>query len=242
MSSTAGEIIVQAFREPNFTPIGHTSTAEEIVEAIPRLNNLINALFGVELGEEFRDWPILTAWPQAQEKHHPLTPTSTEQSTTPWPYPPQNSRLLVTISGADRTIYFPASPTDGARMQFIDVGSTANPILHGYGRLIEGGLTLPGTPSGLDGKKWMYRADQGNWIRLEPITDVDDEIPFPPEFDDLFISGLAIRLAPRFGVTIDPQIVTRYDDMLARVKLRYKESSRPKSAHELRSLARLTPQ
>jgi hypothetical protein len=240
MSTTAGEIIVQAFREGNFTPLGHTSTAEELTEAIPRLSSFVSSLFGVEIGEEYRDWPAPTAWPSAQEQRHPLTPLSSTTTTVPWQYPPQNSRILLTISST-KTLYFPAQPADGARMMLNDIGSVANPTLHGNGRKIEGGLTLTGTPGALDGHEWFYRADLGNWILLERITASGDELPLPQEFDDLFVTGLAIRLATRFGAQLPPAVEAKYAEMLTRVQARYKESARPKSAAELRTLLRTTP-
>ena len=240
MGTTAGEIIVQAFREPNFTPIGHTSTAEEMTESIPRLNNVLFALFGKELGEEFRDWPVPTAWPVAQEQRHPLTPLTETTSTTPWAYPPQNMRILLSITDP-RTIYFPAYPSDGAQMMLVDVGSTNNPTLNGSGRMIEGALTLTATPAALNGRRWFYRADLSNWVKLEKIVDANTQLPLPEEFDDLFVTGLAIRLAPRFGIEIAPSIAERHADMLARITARYKESARPKSAAELRALLRTTP-
>lgn len=240
MSSTAGEIIVQAFREGNFVPIGHTSTAEELTEAIPRLNNLIFALFGNELGQEYRDWSVPNTWTAPQEQRHPLTPLTESVSSTPWAYPPHSSRLLVSVT-TPRTLYFPAAPADGARMLFADIGSTANVTLHGNGRLIEGALSVVDTPAALDGRSWFYRADLANWIRLERITDAADELPFPEEFDDLFITGLCMRLGIRFGKPTDPRIEARYADMLARVVKRYREDSTPKSAAELRTILRTTP-
>jgi hypothetical protein len=236
--STAGEIISQAFREPNLTPIGHVTTAAEIADALPRLNNLLFALFGVEIGGEYRNWHVLTVWTSAQEQRHPLTPLTDTTSTAPWAYPPENSRLLVTISSA-RTIYFPALPSDGARMMFRDIGSSANPTLHGSGQLIEGGLTLTDTPVNLDGAEWLYRGDLGGWIRLSPISAAGSVMPLPTEFDDFFVTGLATRLAPRFGIAPAAETVARYDEMRSRILSRYKD--RVRSAAELRSLIRTTP-
>lgn len=239
--STAGEIIVQAFREGNFTPIGASSTAEELAESLPRLNSLVASLFGFELGEHYRDWPVPSAWTTAQEQRHPLTPLTETETTVSWPYPPQNSRLLVSITAA-KTVYFPPSPSDGARMALSDIGSAAvNITLDGNGRLIEGGTTKVDVPSNLHGSKWLYRADLSNWIALTSITASTDDMPLPEEFDDLFVTGLAMRLGPRYGVALEPAVAEKYKDMVARLLARYKDNSRPKTAAELRTLLRTTP-
>jgi hypothetical protein len=153
-----------------------------------------------------------------------------------WPYPPENSRLVVTIT-APKTIYFPAEPTDGARMAYVDAGSTAALTINGSGRLVQGVPAIEGQGGT---RRWFYRADQANWICLEQLQ-VEDTVPLPPEFDDLFICGLVVRLAPRFKATVDAAITSRYTDMLERAKQRYTAGEKPKSAAEMRSLLRTTP-
>jgi hypothetical protein len=44
----------------------------------------------------------------------------------------------------------------------------------------------------------MYRADTGNWVKIEELEDTD-EMPFPVEFDDYFTQMLAVRLNSRYG-------------------------------------------
>lgn len=233
------EIIVQAFREGNFTAVGETTTAEELKESVPRLNNYIASLFGLEMGEMYRDWYAPTAWESEQPLRHPLTPDgSNVKSTEPWAYPPANVRLVVKATAA-KTIYFPAYPSDGARMAYADVGSTALVTLDGNGRRIEAAVSITEAAAGaFAGRSWLYRADLGDWIRLKTLASTDT-VPLPPEFDDLLVTGLAIRLASRMGVKqIDPQIVARHDDMLGRLKKRYKQTERMPTSVEMRSLFR----
>lgn len=233
MSTLVSEIIVQAFREGNFIAVGESTTAEELVEAIPRLNNYISALFGIELGEAYRDWYAPSAYDPAAPLRFPLTPTGTGAvSTEPWVYPPANARLLVRFT-SPQTLYFPAMPSDGARMALVDVGATADVTLSGNGRRIEGVASLTAPPAELSGRKWLYRADLGNWLRLTTLM-ANDPVPLPPEFDDLLVCGLAMRLAPRFGVEIDATIAGRHEDMLGRLKKRYKQSERMPSTMEMR--------
>lgn len=237
MSTLVSEIVVQAFREGNFTAVGENTTAEELAEAVPRLRNLISSLLGFELGEQLRDWYVPGAYDPAAPLRHPLTPTGEgATSAEPYKYPPNNVRLVVRVD-SDRTIYFPAFPNDGARMSFIDVGSTGVVTLDGNGRKIEGATSVTGA---LDGRKWLYRADLADWIRIDEPLQAGNEVPLPEEFDDLLVTGLAIRLAPRFGVKVDEVIAGRFADMLDRLKKRYKQSERMPTSQEMRQIFRET--
>jgi len=244
MSTLVSEIVVQAFREGNFTAVGETTTAEELMEAVPRLNNFISALLGTDLGEQYRDWYVPQAWNPARPLRHPLTPAGDNaESAEPWAYPPANVRLMAKLS-APRTLFFPPNPSDGARMAFVDLGSTASTVtLSGNDRLIENAAGSPvaavgAAPASLTGFRWLYRADLGTWVRLRTLQ-ATDSVPLPPEFDDLLIAGLCIRLAPRFGVKeIDPAIIERREDMLGRLKRRYKQSERMPTTMEMRTMFR----
>lgn len=219
MSTLVSTIIQQAFREGNFIAVGEVPTADEVAEAVPRLNGFISSLFGFELGEQYREWAV----PSAQDPAVPLrTLPQAQTGSTAWAYPPANSRLLVALTTA-QTVYFPAMPSDGARMALVDAASVAGMTLHGNGRLIEGAASLVGFPSSFNGRKWLYRADLGDWIRLGVLVE-EDEVPLPPEFDDLLICGMAVRLAPRYGVEISSATTSLYMDMLERLKQRYRQS------------------
>ncbi len=235
MSTEVREIIVQAFRDGNFVAVGEGTTAEELLEAVPRLNNFISSLFGIELGEALREWYAPQSWNPAAPLRYPLTPDgSGATSADPWIYPPANVRLLVKIADP-RTIYFPASPNDGARMAYADAGSTGALTLHGNGRMIEGAASLLMNPATMNGRKWLYRADLGNWIELRRLASMD-AVPLPEEFDDLLVTGLIIRLASRYQTPADPTVIERHGDMLGRLKKRYKQSERMPSTMDLRSM------
>lgn len=222
MSTAVSEIINQAFRDGNFVAVGEDPTAAEVAEAMPRLNNLIASLFGIELGEVVREWPVPTVW-------YPTAPLRSqlmlmgESAAESWAYPPANVRLVVRIT-APSTVYFPLDPQDGARIAYADVGSSAALTLNGNGRLIDGEEEITGSPPAEGNRTWLYRADLGNWIQLKNPLAADDEVPLPPEFDDLLVTGLAIRLGPRFGVKIDDTIIARFVDMSSRLKKRYKQT------------------
>lgn len=234
--ATVSEIIVQAYREGNFIAVGEVPTADEVAEAVPRLNSFIASLFGIELGEVLHDWYAPNENEPAAPLRRPLTPSGAGEAAGPfWIYPPPNARLLLALTEG-RAIYFPAAPSDGARMALVDVGSTAEVTLSGNGRKIEGAATLTATPAALSERTWLYRADLGDWVRLKTLVEVDVP-PLPDTFDDLLICGLTIRLAPRFGVVTAAETAQRYVDMLGHLKKRYKqEVPMPNSAEPYRSL------
>lgn len=236
--ATVSEIVVQAFREGNFTAVGEEPTPEEIAEAIPRLRLLIDKLFGFEIGEAYRDWYVPSDFTIIAPLRSPYSPTGdiSVASGESWKYPPSNVRLLVKTTEA-RTVVLPANPADGARLQFLNIASSAvNITLNGNGHLIENAASLVDTVTNLHTRKWFYRADLGDWIRLESIVDENSTTPLPAEFDDMLVCGLAMRLQPRFGTPIDQTTVACYVDMLKRLKKRYRQSEEmPASFGELRS-------
>jgi len=244
------EIVVQAFREGNFIATGESTTTEELAEAMPRLRNLISTILGFELGEQYREWYVPTTLDPVAPTRYPLTPTGDgSTSATSYIYPPANVRLVVKIT-ASKTLYLPATPRDGARIAYADMGSTvtADLTLDGNGRLIEdmSGSAAASIVTDLDavtpvtfhGQQWLYRSDLGTWKYLDPALASTDTMPLPPEFDDLFVCGLAMRLSPRFGTQVDQVIAERYADMLQRCKKRYKQSENMPSSVEMRQMFR----
>lgn len=224
------DIVAQAFREGNFTAVGEETTAEEQDEGVTRLRNLVNAVFGFEMGELLRDWYVPQDDNPEAPLRRPLTPSGSDGGAElSYRYPPSNSRLLVGLA-TPQTLYFPARPSDGARMAFVNVGTlpTVDITLDGNGRLIEGASSIVSDadapePVTFHGRKWLYRADRAEWVRLSQIT-AEGRMPTPPEFDALWITGLAIALAPRFQVEIQATVLAMYGDMLSKLKKRYKQT------------------
>jgi hypothetical protein len=219
--STADELVVAAFREGNLKPISEPITDAEKEEALARLNNIITALFGHDLGEHLRDWavppPQRTAPVSAQ---YPLAPYTADLPSGVWPYPPGNTRLLVSITG-NATIYLQQKPNDGARLSYVDVGSTATLTVDANGRLIDDALSI--TLVAADSPKtWFYRGDLGEWQALIPLN-LGSSSPFPDEFDDLLICRLAMRLSGRYGNEPRSDTINTYKEMLVKLKARYKQ-------------------
>lgn len=224
------DIVTQAFREGNFTAVGEGVPAEELSEGVARLRNLINAVFGFELGDLLRDWYVPQETNPEAPLRRPLTPQGTDGGRElNYRSPPSNSRLLVNVT-TPHTIYFPAHPSDGAQMAFVTVGTpdTVDVTLDANGRLIEGAASITSdadadpTPVTFHGRKWLYRADRGEWVRLTQIVS-DGRVPTPPEFDALWITGLAIAMAPRYQIEIQSTVRAMYVDMLGRLRKRYRQ-------------------
>ena len=241
----ASAIIQSAFREGNILPVGKSPTTDEQTEALERLNRYVKGVFGYEMGENFADWmvpaPQRTAPLAANYPQMPL-PQDTLGSIMPLPYgndptsviyryPPANSRIVWGLR--DETAFFPELPSDGARMSFAcgsgagDSGATGQVLtLDGNGRTIEGQdqlLITATTPTLPAPREWLYRADLAGWVAVTDMA-LTDQLPFPPDFDDLWIAALAIRLAPRYEKQVHPATVDCFKNMMTKLKARYRQA------------------
>lgn len=190
-------ILLQAYRESNLVALGTAAlSANQEAEALARLNALIASVLGWEAGENLKQWPVGTAG-------YFDPPASIRRDV--WENPPINSTLVLNLTQAE-TIYLPKCPSDGARIAVQDLRAnlaTFNVTLNGNGRLIEAAANLVLNTNSLN-RTWFYRADIGDWRRVSTLV-AADEMPFPVEFDDMFIILLAIRLNPRYGRKMDDQ-------------------------------------
>jgi hypothetical protein len=217
--TTTLEIMTSGMRESNLIGIGEALTALQIAEALPRLQSLVSSVFGKDVGENFVDWPIgkenvSMAWPNGLNAW-----TQRE-----WSYPRTNSRLLLN-SIAAQTIYLPKNPDDGSRIAVVRISqelATHPVILDGNGRLVENAISLALNDNLTAARTLMYEALTGNWIRVTDLTE-GGEFPFPVEFDDFFITKLAMRLNPRYGRAVAAESGARLNEMLGQLKARYRQ-------------------
>lgn len=224
--TVASVIIQSAFREGNIIPAGKEATTAEKAEALSRLNRFIRGLYGNEMGENLADW--LVPAPQRTAPvaaNYPQLPLAADPTSAVYPYPPKNSRIVFAASENSR-VYFPEAPDDGTRMG-IAVGGTApdavTVTLDGNGRTIEAAtevqLTTPFTH-----RRWLYRSDLADWRLIADLA-ATDELPFSEDMDDLFITGLAIRLAPGFDKTVPPETIATFKTMRASFRARYRQAA-----------------
>jgi hypothetical protein len=214
------EIITAAFREGNLIPVGTDPTAAERAEALGRFNNFVAALFGFELGELLTDWTVPPPQRNAPvAAQYPLAPAAHDLPSDVWPYPPSNTRLLF-ASANNLMVYLQQNPHDGAQMAYVDVGQLGGVLtLNGNGRLVDGTSTLV---LSADPTRLFYRADLADWIVLATLAETDSS-PLPAEFDDLLITGLSIRLSPRFGNDPREGTVATYTSMRTKLIARYRQ-------------------
>jgi hypothetical protein len=185
-------IIKDAYRESNLIAKAATPTNVQIEEALNRLNPMLLSTIGYEAGEGFEDYNVGGDY---------------DTSYTFTYYLPANARLYLNLTEAKAYDLDP-TPYEGQRLSVVDVGSnlaTYNVVLSGNGRLIEGAATLTLNTDDLT-REWMYRGDTGNWVRIGNLVSAD-HLPFPSEFDDYFITMLAMRLNPRHGVAMPAETV-----------------------------------
>tara|TARA_R110000772_G_C13310278_1_gene440223 strand:- start:16735 stop:17499 length:765 start_codon:yes stop_codon:yes gene_type:complete len=227
--STALEIVQQAFREGNLVPLDATTGVPVITdgmttEGLMLLNRFIDSLFGLELGEYAYDWPVPPSATSPVPARYPIFPKDEALAADVWPYPPGNVRIITLLTG-NTTIYLPSSPDDGARVEFANVGGTTGFSLtvDGNGRLVNGTLTNTETDVLLDGTRMIYRADTGNWTPIATLIEGDSS-PLPALYDDLLSIGTFIRIAPRYGRSITPELSETYARLLKRLKTQFRQT------------------
>jgi hypothetical protein len=242
---TAQNVIDRAYREINITAIGVPPSQVQSNEGLNRLNAWFRIMFGDKLGEPLQDWqvpsgqrtaPVAAAfpqlpYPQGTDWNLMGTPLPGSVGPTLWPYPPQNSRLIVALQ-QNTTVWFPEAPSDGARMALIG-GATASATpftltIDGNGRFIIPTSAANPVPtitvaSPVVGRmRWIYRADMGTWVPLADMA-LTDPIPLADDMEDYLAIGLAIRIAPGNDKTVSPETIKAYKDGERIFEARYKQ-------------------
>lgn len=210
------EIVEQAFRECGLKSVHAHITRDEWDEALARLNTIVSSTISNEVGNNFTDWKVGDHG-ETYEGPNPANLQSQEDR------PPPNSRIIWTVTAAD-TIYFPPNPRAGSRMAFVDpfnLAATYNATLDGNGRTIVGAATVVLSTNAA--KEYMYRDDTGNWVLTSTLTGAD-EMPFPAEFDDYFITQLAARLDSRWGARMSAETAMVAQRAKSRIRSRYRQT------------------
>lgn len=233
--TAAADIITEAFREGNLIPVGTTPTSAEQAEGLSVLNRYLRSIFNWMMGGALTDWPVpLIQRTGSVAADPPLLPGAQTPLIVPdRSYPPGGQRIV--WDGSTQTVYFPESPNDGARMGLAK-GSGASAIagtltLDGNGRTIEGSATKTFTDTATG--SWLYRADLADWVALASLT-LTDALPFPDEFDDLFVTSIALRLSPRYGKTVQAGTTEAWKRTLSTFRAQYyQETPAPRGGQEL---------
>lgn len=210
-------IIADAFREGNILPLNKAPTTNQATEALRLFQQNIRSIYGTEAGEGLTDWPLGTFGNESPSYIFPYTDFAVT-------HPTINRRLIATNTVA-KSIFLTPYPQDGSRMGIADpFGRLATfPItLDANGRTIEDNATLVLNTNGLF-REWFYRADLGQWVRISSLLSTDQN-PFPEEFDNFFIIGLALRLNPRYGREMDDQSAVVFKSERRQFVARYLQS------------------
>lgn len=222
--TTCATLIKEAYRESNLIAITATPTIEETAEALSLLNSIVLTFIGQELGELLEDRNVGDNNVTRQEYEQNWLDNTLANS-----FLPLNLRVVANLTEA-KTIYLHPRPFDGARFGVVDPSenlSTYNLTFNGNGRKVEDSQQIVLATDGIS-REWFYRADLSDWVRVTDL-EVDDESPFPRQFDDILIIALATRLNPRNGVAADPQTAARYANVLKKFRSTYKQSKQMSS-------------
>jgi hypothetical protein len=209
-------IILQALRETNIIAITANPTPPEAAEGLDRLQSVILSVLGNEVGYVLEDWSVANVASITK-------PSGFVQNPAGFTVPAQ-ARLACKLTAAT-TLNLDPQPQDGQRLAVVDAGdnfATFALTLNGNGRLIDGGTAVV-LDQDLARRQWVYRSDQANWIAVEPLSP-NDEMPFPPEFDDYFIIMTAMRLNPRMGVSLTEESKLRLSQQRDQLLVRYNQT------------------
>lgn len=188
------EILEKAFFEAGLTTELQYSTPTQIQNAMQTLDGIIKFLYGTDVGEQLQPWPLGNFGRASQSR---MTPSGVMLT-----YPPINSRLVAT-NEEPLTVKLSVNPSPGARMAILDPYNRLQffPItLDGNGRTIENAATVLLDTDGMNAL-WLYRDDLGNWAKVVPLL-ITDDMPFPEEYDQMFVIMMAMRLNPAYGRNI----------------------------------------
>lgn len=214
--TTTTQIITDAFRQSNLIAIGVSPTALQQEEALRYLNRLVKSVFGNEAGDPLTSLPIGRNGIQ-RPSGYPWWDTVPDNN---W-FVPSNTRVMLNLTG-EISLWLTPVPNDGDRFGALDSSKnvgTYNVTIHGNGSNIEGSQSVLLNTNGVD-QTWFFRADLANWMKYAPLV-LMDEFPFPEEFDDYFVSMLAMRLNPAYGTKMDEQSAVTLRRSKSQLQARY---------------------
>ena len=210
------QIISDAYRLGNLTAIGTAPSLAQQDEALRYLNRIVKSTLGNEVGEPLEAFPLGTNGVSRPSGF----PWWGQQPDNEW-FVPKNKRLILNLTGP-QTVYLHPMPNDGTRFAVSDTSgnlATNTLTVSANGRLIEGATSAVLNTNGLE-REWFYRDDLGEWVKYATLI-ASDTFPFPEEFDDFFVTVLAVRLNPSYNASLDPQAQATMIRMGRQIKARY---------------------
>lgn len=227
------EIITDAYRETDIISINATPTAAELAEGLRLLNRVRLSVIGNEAGENLEEYPIGRNNVDAPSGF----PYDQDYLYQDW-FLPVNKRAVMNLE-TPFTLRLHPKPNDGARFGIVDasLNFATNPVtIDGNGRLVDGATSVVLNTNGYSGT-WFYSAATATWDLVDASVLLADVWPFPPEFDSLFVTMLALRINPRHSLQMDPQSLAEYRRVLGQFKARYRQTVWANSELGLRRLS-----
>jgi hypothetical protein len=215
--TTVSQIITDAYQYNNIVAITVIPSAAEQAKALRYLNRIFKNVFGNELGDKLNSLVVGTG--------SLFNPDRLDEASLITPYAvPANSRLVCKLLGP-QTIYLPVNPDAGSRFSIQDVGNnfaTYPLTLNGNGRLIElaTSLVINTNGSNID---WFFRDDLASWVRVSDLV-LTAEFPLPTEFEEYFITMLAMRLGASEDIELNNQLQFVLKDMMKKFRSRYRQT------------------
>lgn len=210
------QIITDAYQYNNIVALSAIPNAEEQAKALRYLNRIFKSIFGNEVGEPLQV-QTLGALPTVQE-------CDVYSDALKAPYILAHNPLLVCRLTGPQTVYLPSQPSDGERLQVQDITGVfgvSSLTVNGNGRTIEGALSLVLNTPNLR-REWFFRADLGDWVRVSGLL-LTDVFPLPEEFEEYFITMLALRLGASEDIDLNSQLQFVLKDVLKKFRARYKQ-------------------
>lgn len=225
--TTLSDLITDALRENNIIARNAVPTALQFSEGLSVFQAMVNGWYGMLVGEFMEDWPVPPVQTSPSYARYPLLPADEQRTSDQWPYPPSNVRLL-TANTTPNTIYLQWNPAPGAGVALVNISQNFvlnNLTIDANGRLINGAPTLVINTVQTSARRWFFREDIASWQEITALA-LTDLSPFAPDLDDFMKIALAIRLGPRYGITVDAVTGSVFKSGINTMMARYKQKGR----------------
>lgn len=213
--TTLQVIIERSYKETQICAYNVSPTQDQLDAALPLLQGIL---------ERRTRPPILTCWlGQTNELKSQRGAIFRNFTQFAGQYALPQDIYLNCLLDTAQIVRLAPSPGDGARQVFLDTSqsfATSPLTLLGNGNRIDGGsdyiLSTNGQTLSL-----LYREDLAEWLVLPAEYGLSQNLPYPAQFDDLFVIELALRLDPRYGKELSEITANTYQELSSHFKGRY---------------------
>ena len=197
--AVVNDIVARALKKIGVLASGETIPAAEAADGLADLNSMLQSwntdrlsIFTISIAA----YPLTAGVPT-----YTIGPSGTFNA--PRPQQIQNANIILTY--LNPVVRVPLSLLTDAQWAAIKVQQIPNTIpqyLYNDGSYPLSNISLWGYPS-LNQSLELY-----TWQALSTFTNLTDPVAFPPGYEEAIIYNLAVRLAPSYGVQVDPSVST----------------------------------